>query len=252
MVAPAPLMRSHTFVIVYRIVLFIFVMFLLPFVTLTVVNYKIIIALKLSSRLRFRMTSRCEEYEVPPELAKTGNNSHSVGHFNTERIVHQKAAMKEASKRREEGITVMLVAIVTEFLLFNFLAFANNVLELVFESFAASRYFQLLVEVSTLLVNLNGATTIVIYLVFGSKYRAVFKKIASKAFICLTNHQKPAYNSTLNGHPNEVTVLIMSNGDGAIKRRSFTALSSTVSLVHENVVTQNGTFVLVNHRPLEI
>uniref|UniRef100_A0A0M3IS66 G-protein coupled receptors family 1 profile domain-containing protein n=1 Tax=Ascaris lumbricoides TaxID=6252 RepID=A0A0M3IS66_ASCLU len=140
----------------------------------------------------------------------------------------------------------MLVAIVTEFLLFNFLAFANNVLELIFESFANSKYFQLLVEVSTLLVNLNGATTIIIYLIFGSKYRNVFRKIVGTAFNSLARRQK-SWKSKENCHPNEVTLLIMSNEDGVIKKRSTPPANSSVTLVNSNAFTQNGTFVLLNH-----
>ncbi|VDM62208.1 unnamed protein product, partial [Angiostrongylus costaricensis] len=75
--------------------------------------------------------------------------------------------------RKENGVTVMLVAITTEFLLFNLLAFANNVLELT-GAYGHSQLETLLVEVSALLVNINGASTIVIYLIFGSKYRAIF------------------------------------------------------------------------------
>ncbi|KAJ1356899.1 hypothetical protein KIN20_014862 [Parelaphostrongylus tenuis] len=70
----------------------------------------------------------------------------------------------------------MLVAITTEFLLFNLLAFANNVLELT-GAYGHSQLETLLVEVSALLVNINGASTIVIYLVFGSKYRSIFMQI---------------------------------------------------------------------------
>uniref|UniRef100_A0A915CC98 G-protein coupled receptors family 1 profile domain-containing protein n=1 Tax=Parascaris univalens TaxID=6257 RepID=A0A915CC98_PARUN len=241
MVAPAPLMRSRTFVIIYRIVLFIFIMFLLPFVTLAVVNYKIIVALKLSSRLRRLMIPGPPRRDKQTTLTLRSNED-----FVCKFITSRKSSTKEASDRHEEGITVMLVAIVTEFLLFNFLAFANNVLELIFESFASSKYFQLLVEVSTLLVNLNGATTIIIYLIFGSKYRNVFRKIVGRAFNSLTRRQK-SWKSKEDCQANEVTVLIMSNGDGIVKKRTMPRANSSVTLVNSNAFTQNGTFVLLNH-----
>lgn len=72
----------------------------------------------------------------------------------------------------------MLVAMVTGFLFFNFLAIFNNVLELLLHQFHLSEtLYALLVEVSTILVNLNACVTIVIYLVFGTKFRQVFFKV---------------------------------------------------------------------------
>lgn len=51
MVSPAPLIQNYDFIIAYRIVLFIVVVFLIPFVTLTIVNFKIIEALQSSAKL---------------------------------------------------------------------------------------------------------------------------------------------------------------------------------------------------------
>lgn len=77
----------------------------------------------------------------------------------------------------------MLVAMVTGFLFFNFLAIFNNVLELLLHQFHLSEtLYALLVEVSTILVNLNACVTIVIYLVFGTKFRQVFFKVWALAY----------------------------------------------------------------------
>ena len=91
------------------------------------------------------------------------------------------------SERKEHGITIMLVAMVTGFLLFNLLAFFNNILELAGEH---SDSFTILIELSTLLVNLNGATTIIIYLTFGTKYRTVFLKVCSSCCFCCCKSEK--------------------------------------------------------------
>lgn len=51
------------------------------------------------------------------------------------------------NEKKENGVTVMLVAITTEFLLFNLIAFANNIIEL-----SNIRFFQ---DIETLLVEVS-------------------------------------------------------------------------------------------------
>ncbi|VDN56079.1 unnamed protein product [Dracunculus medinensis] len=152
--SPAPLIQNYDFIIAYRIVLFIVVVFLIPFVTLTIVNFKIIEALQSSAKLVLLISY---------------------------------------------GITVMLVAIISEFLLFNVLSFVNNIVELIFHS----SYFQFLVELSTVLVNLNGATTIIIYLIFGSKYRTVFFEVLNfslKFYSCTINIRRSRARCSLSNY----------------------------------------------------
>ncbi|KHJ82919.1 hypothetical protein OESDEN_17386 [Oesophagostomum dentatum] len=104
----------------------------------------------------------------------------------------------------------MLVAITTEFLLFNLLAFANNVLELT-GAYGHSQLETLLVEVSALLVNINGASTIVIYLIFGSKYRTLFVQLLERAGIQICTRRK---KSLCASHPPyETTQLLDSRND---------------------------------------
>uniref|UniRef100_A0AC35F684 G-protein coupled receptors family 1 profile domain-containing protein n=1 Tax=Panagrolaimus sp. PS1159 TaxID=55785 RepID=A0AC35F684_9BILA len=108
---------------------------------------------------------------------------------------------------------------VTGFLLFNLLAFFNNILELAGEH---SDSFTILIELSTLLVNLNGATTIIIYLTFGSKYRTVFLKCAKSILQCLGCSKLLRQNSTEKLIPNEQTFLIVSSQADIIERRRQT------------------------------
>lgn len=75
-------------------------------------------------------------------------------------------------RSKEQNISLMLVAIMTFFMLFNVLAFINNVMELI-GAYSASFIETLLVEISALLVNLWGACTILVYIAFSSKYRKV-------------------------------------------------------------------------------
>ncbi|VDL75908.1 unnamed protein product [Nippostrongylus brasiliensis] len=118
--------------------------------------------------------------------------------------------------RKENGVTVMLVAITTEFLLFNLLAFANNVLELT-GAYGHSQLETLLVEVSALLVNINGASTIVIYLIFGSKYRTIFVQLLQSVGITVC---KPRKKSMYTSQPHyETTQLLDSKNDDPSGRR---------------------------------
>uniref|UniRef100_A0AC34R2Y0 G-protein coupled receptors family 1 profile domain-containing protein n=1 Tax=Panagrolaimus sp. JU765 TaxID=591449 RepID=A0AC34R2Y0_9BILA len=194
MVIPTELFNEQIYTILYRNAFYTVVMFFFPFATLTWVNYKIISTLKASNQIRRRMTHResgqtdgvkstnlihikdnavVKEKDAKPR-ASVGNSSCTKMSLLTRRISKQ-----DMNEKKENGITIMLVAMVTGFLLFNMLAFFNNILELAGE-FSASYTF--LIELSTLLVNLNGATTIVIYLFFGTKYRNVFLKRVSSIF----------------------------------------------------------------------
>ncbi|KAE9549207.1 hypothetical protein FO519_007587 [Halicephalobus sp. NKZ332] len=146
MVVPTLLFNERLYTILYRNACYTVVMFFFPFAMLTWVNYKIVSTLK------------------------TSNNGAADG-------------VEGVRQRKEHGITVMLVAMVTGFLLFNMLAFFNNILELTGEY---SESYTFLIELSTLLVNLNGATTIIIYLAFGTKYRNVFLKVC-----CCRNSNDP-------------------------------------------------------------
>lgn len=80
--------------------------------------------------------------------------------------------------RKENSITIMLVAMVTGFIYFNMLAFVNNIFELLDFHTIITGYYTLMVEGSTFLVCINGASTIIIYLLFSSKYRIIASKVS--------------------------------------------------------------------------
>ncbi|KAK6039567.1 hypothetical protein COOONC_22928 [Cooperia oncophora] len=122
----------------------------------------------------------------------------------------ESGSISATNDRKENGVTVMLVAITSEFLLFNLLAFANNVLELT-GAYGHTQLETLLVEVSALLVNINGASTIVIYLIFGSKYRAIFIQLLQRVGIRIC---KPRKKTLYTNHPHyETTQLLDSKYD---------------------------------------
>ncbi|KAK0409572.1 hypothetical protein QR680_004630 [Steinernema hermaphroditum] len=209
-VLPTDFMMNPTYTIAYRNVAFIVVMFLVPFITLTIVNCRIISTLRNSTKLHRSMTytkskSKALQLSIPKRERfdkRSGSDiSCSNGTVKSGEVI---ACQKANAERKEHGVTVMLVAIVTEFLIFNALAFANNILELYSEQSVASDYYTALVETSTLMVNLNGATTIVIYLAFGSKYRSIFLKMFSKLYRRI-RRERPLC------HANETSVLVVTS-----------------------------------------
>uniref|UniRef100_A0A8R1HVV7 G_PROTEIN_RECEP_F1_2 domain-containing protein n=2 Tax=Caenorhabditis japonica TaxID=281687 RepID=A0A8R1HVV7_CAEJA len=183
-------MMNSLYTLIFRNAAYTIVMFFLPFAVLTYVNLRIIATLQQSYIMRKEMT-KCQTKRsdcsiqtdtivakldgcssvVPVESGKDGDSGIFMGNGGTN------GGTK--NEKKENGVTIMLVAITTEFLLFNLIAFANNIIEL-----SNIRFFQdietLLVELSTFLVNVNGASTIIIYLIFGSKYRNVFIRLTRK------------------------------------------------------------------------
>ncbi|VDM99493.1 unnamed protein product [Thelazia callipaeda] len=100
-----------------------------------------------------------------------------------------------------QAITIMLVLIVTQFLVYNSIAFTNNILDF---------HFQLLIELSTIFANLNGATTIIYYFVLGTKYRRVGRQIIRRLMNYLFCSKK-AQNNPSGQTYNNVTTKIYNN-----------------------------------------
>lgn len=193
-VYPTDLMVDSVYTVVYRNAAYTMVMFFLPFAILTFVNLRIIGTLRSSYRMRRMMTMRPRKKRdgaaitVDAVTASAQSTSHMAA-LNASSSNGASSAANGTSERKENGVTVMLVAITTEFLLFNLLAFANNVLELT-GAYGHSQLETVLVEVSALLVNVNGASTIVIYLIFGSKYRAIFTQLLQRIGITICEPRK--------------------------------------------------------------
>ncbi|PIC26110.1 hypothetical protein B9Z55_018787 [Caenorhabditis nigoni] len=190
-VYPTALMMNNYYTLIFRNAAYTIVMFFLPFAVLTYVNLRIIATLQQSYKMRKAMTTsrtKRSDSTVPTDTIITKIDGYSavvpVENGNSPASGIMMGGSNGGSvkyEKKENGVTVMLVAITTEFLLFNLIAFANNIIEL-----SNIRFFQdietLLVELSTFLVNVNGASTIIIYLIFGSKYRNVFIRLIRHHF----------------------------------------------------------------------
>uniref|UniRef100_A0A1I7T279 G_PROTEIN_RECEP_F1_2 domain-containing protein n=1 Tax=Caenorhabditis tropicalis TaxID=1561998 RepID=A0A1I7T279_9PELO len=189
-VYPTALMMNSVYTLIFRNAAYTIVMFFLPFAVLTYVNLRIIATLQQSYKMRKAMTTsrtKRSDSTVPTDTLITKIDGYSAvvpvenGASGNGIMMGGSHGGSVKNEKKENGVTVMLVAITTEFLLFNLIAFANNIIEL-----SNIRFFQdietLLVELSTFLVNVNGASTIIIYLIFGSKYRNVFVRLIRSHF----------------------------------------------------------------------
>ncbi|WKY11826.1 hypothetical protein Q1695_003417 [Nippostrongylus brasiliensis] len=214
-VYPTDLMVDSVYTVIYRNAAYTVVMFFLPFAILTFVNLRIIATLRSSYRMRRMMTMHPRKKQDGAVVAAESITlSQSTSHIVT--MTANSVSGPANTDRKENGVTVMLVAITTEFLLFNLLAFANNVLELT-GAYGHSQLETLLVEVSALLVNINGASTIVIYLIFGSKYRTIFVQLLQSVGITVC---KPRKKSMYTSQPHyETTQLLDSKNDDPSGRR---------------------------------
>ncbi|KAK6028218.1 hypothetical protein OSTOST_05739, partial [Ostertagia ostertagi] len=217
-VYPTDLMVNSVYTVVYRNAAYTMVMFFLPFAILTFVNLRIIGTLRSSNRL-----NASDDDNASAEMREGGaiavdavTVSNTASNAVTTAALPVSGSSQVPNDRKENGVTVMLVAITTEFLLFNLLAFANNVLELT-GAYGHTQLETLLVEVSALLVNINGASTIVIYLIFGSKYRAIFIQLLQRVGIRVC---KPRKKSMYVSQPHyETTQLLDSRYDDFSRTR---------------------------------
>uniref|UniRef100_A0A1I8EZ80 G_PROTEIN_RECEP_F1_2 domain-containing protein n=1 Tax=Wuchereria bancrofti TaxID=6293 RepID=A0A1I8EZ80_WUCBA len=93
--------------------------------------------------------------------------------------------------KRNKAVAIALVLLVIQFLVYNSIAFTNNILEQISTINSNSFHYQFLTELSTISVSLNSATTAIYYLILSSKYQIICKKIVQKLqFLCLENFCK--------------------------------------------------------------
>uniref|UniRef100_A0A914VZC1 G-protein coupled receptors family 1 profile domain-containing protein n=1 Tax=Plectus sambesii TaxID=2011161 RepID=A0A914VZC1_9BILA len=208
------LMHAPLYSSTYRIAAYTVVMFLVPFLTLIVTNCLIVRTLRQSSRLRRRMTVRTGSF------VSSNNNTikrfSGDGHANLKNVICAKV-----QEQKENGITVMLLAVVAGFLAFNALAFINNILEILLKVHVLppefEAFYTTLVEVGNLMVNVNSASTIFIYLFFGSKYRSIFLRYWRRV-IKLTAQKKGISDTAI---LNETTFLVVTTVVDAGRKQSL-------------------------------
>uniref|UniRef100_A0A8L7T7T1 G-protein coupled receptors family 1 profile domain-containing protein n=1 Tax=Brugia malayi TaxID=6279 RepID=A0A8L7T7T1_BRUMA len=170
-VRPTMLMFSQAVMITYHIILNMIVKFLIPFIMLTTFNWKIIRTLHLSSLLRRRLhvmnhQIKASDLVCIKDLTDAGNL-----HI----IVHKNKIVKETDKRNK-AVTIALVLLVIQFLVYNSIAFTNNILEQISTISSNSFHYRFLTELSTISISLNSATTAIYYLILSSKYQIICKK----------------------------------------------------------------------------
>ncbi|CAJ0582320.1 unnamed protein product, partial [Mesorhabditis spiculigera] len=222
-VMPTAVMIGPLYTLIYRNAAYTIIMFFLPFAVLIVLNVRIVNTLRMSHRLRRQMT--VQQGSSKSRLSGVKPTEGSI--IDKERKGLQMKGAVVLPERRDHGVTIMLVAMTCEFLLFNLLAFTNNILELI-GAIGTTPLETLLVEVSSLLVNINGASTIVIYMIFGSKYRTIFLKYLAGSGFSRFVSQNAGAPSLFSMGPNETTQLLVTSttNDRSRGRRSVPALTA--------------------------
>uniref|UniRef100_A0A914WLN1 G-protein coupled receptors family 1 profile domain-containing protein n=1 Tax=Plectus sambesii TaxID=2011161 RepID=A0A914WLN1_9BILA len=174
--SPSPLLANRVYFVGYYVAAYSVVMFVIPFPVLIVATVLIITTLRAASVRRKKIA---------------GGQS--------QRTLSQ-------SEQNEISTTLMLLAVVGMFLSCNLFAFVNNVVDIfiqfdIIESPTFKRYFTTLIEVGNLMVAVNSAATIFIYVSFSSGYRTVFYKWfkCQKRLKPITQQQPEAENLLSNG-----------------------------------------------------
>uniref|UniRef100_A0A0N5C7B6 G_PROTEIN_RECEP_F1_2 domain-containing protein n=1 Tax=Strongyloides papillosus TaxID=174720 RepID=A0A0N5C7B6_STREA len=202
MVLPSKLLVNWFYGLIYKNIISTIIMFIIPFVILTFVNVKIIMRLKASNTFRndttlynnvLRSDDSCRSSYRKSNYDKSTRNSlvsesmnNGLGDINTllEYKKHRgsnvnisiasnldKNYLSKKTDSKDRSTSAMLVAIVTLFLMCNILAFILNMIELMFKVGYYSSVYTVLVEVSTVMVTCSSAGTIVMYIIFGTKFR---------------------------------------------------------------------------------
>ncbi|XP_048753020.1 FMRFamide receptor-like [Ostrea edulis] len=125
---------------VYFICLHLIVMFLAPFVLISILNIQLMRAVKNAKKTRNRMSTN---------------------------------AAKEAN------LTIMLIAVIVVFLICQLPSIADNILWTIFDKdvLHCNLHYVRLTSISNLMVNVNSAVNFILYCVFGKRFRRVFIKI---------------------------------------------------------------------------
>ncbi|CAI5451636.1 unnamed protein product [Caenorhabditis angaria] len=211
-IALTPMKMDATYHIITRCILYTLIMFVIPFITLIIVNCRIVVALKESTRMRnAHSLKKSTQSRIINNFRLLKNAKYSdifgrFGRLNFNPLKTPSLLKTNGNSLRDRSVTLMLLAIVAIFLCCNCLAFCNNIYENVnfqkrerdrvgnvtvefidpsnnvtmntidtFFGIFKSWSFDLSVEISNLLVSLNSSSSMFVYLIFSSKYRSIIK-----------------------------------------------------------------------------
>uniref|UniRef100_A0A1I7XFB9 G_PROTEIN_RECEP_F1_2 domain-containing protein n=1 Tax=Heterorhabditis bacteriophora TaxID=37862 RepID=A0A1I7XFB9_HETBA len=189
--------------IITKCIMYTLVMFVIPFITLIIVNWRIIVALKESTRMRNMHSSRkSNQSRILRNFRLLKNAKYSdifgkFGRLNFNPLRNSPLLKTNGNSVRDRSVTLMLLAIVAIFLCCNCLAFCNNIYEIVNNARAHIEHnttetgtqesvtlkdsaenqdvFDFSVELSNILISLNSSSSMFVYLIFSSKYRCIIK-----------------------------------------------------------------------------
>ncbi|CAK5120044.1 unnamed protein product [Meloidogyne enterolobii] len=216
--------HNITYILIKKCIAYTILMFIVPFGVLITVNWKMVQALRFSSRMRQRSYSTNRQ-------TSNENIVKQLHLLRKSRMLKPSSDLfkpKFSNSTRDRSITMMLLAIVALFLLCNGLAFLNSIIEsiMLFASDESNKnvlpapslmdqplnslsslnqnmsnashvtespdiyteieeylnqkmlkWFECSVEISNILITLNSSTSTLVYIIFSSKYRLIFKSL---------------------------------------------------------------------------
>ncbi|EFP08878.1 hypothetical protein CRE_18047 [Caenorhabditis remanei] len=207
-----PLRMNSMYTLITKCIMYTLTMFIIPFITLIIVNCRIVVALKESTRMRNGQSmkkstqSRIMNNFRMLKGAKYSELFGRFGRLNFNPLKTPSLLKTNGNSLRDRSVTLMLLAIVAIFLCCNCLAFCNNIYDNVQvakkhaqESGSSNSTllppeieelsqdydeewsifdewtFDFSVEISNLLISLNSSSSMFVYLIFSSKYRSIIK-----------------------------------------------------------------------------
>ncbi|CAI2354688.1 unnamed protein product [Caenorhabditis sp. 36 PRJEB53466] len=209
-----PLRQNEMYNLVTKCIMYTLIMFVIPFLTLIIVNCRIVVALKESTRMRNGQSmkkstqSRIMHNFRMLKGAKYSELFGRFGRLNFNPLKTPSLLKTNGNSLRDRSVTLMLLAIVAIFLCCNCLAFCNNIYdnvqvarkhgqdvnafnhtahqeieeqhEDIIENWSVYSIFNewnfdFSVEISNLLISLNSSSSMFVYLIFSSKYRSIIK-----------------------------------------------------------------------------
>ncbi|CAP39894.2 Protein CBR-FRPR-9 [Caenorhabditis briggsae] len=207
-----PLRMNSKYTLITKCIMYTLIMFIIPFITLIIVNCRIVVALKESTRMRNGTSmkkstqSRIMNNFRMLKGAKYSELFGRFGRLNFNPLKTPSLLKTNGNSLRDRSVTLMLLAIVAIFLCCNCLAFCNNIYDNVHvvkkhaqesDAFNQTSFlpeieeqsqdydedwsifdewtFDFSVEISNLLISLNSSSSMFVYLIFSSKYRSIIK-----------------------------------------------------------------------------
>lgn len=152
------LLQNKTYTIIYRIACYFLIMYLAPMVSITILNSRLLCALRKSRKLREHIAN------------------------GSKRLTNGRRSGSGGSKSEHRSVTTVVVSVAIVFFTCNLLAMMSQLIWSIHQCFQGDLayldyYRRYMAHVSNVMVTLNSTVNFVIYCVFSKKFRDKFCSI---------------------------------------------------------------------------